>query len=238
MKKLAGVLAVLSIAGAAGATVLVDEDFTYANGTLTNVAAGTWAAHSGTTGADVSGNALSLNGSNSMDVNTSLGGTYSSGTVYYKFELTMSAQPSATGTYLAHLKDSASNFRDRVYARSSGAGYVLGIGAWTEAATFWATVMDLSTPYTVVVRSNLDTDTATLWIDPLTESSTSISSTAATSSTATQFAFRQASGIGTMTIDDLAVATTFNEVVPEPASAGLLLAAGLGFAFRRLRKGE
>ena len=238
MKRILGILAILSIAGAAGATELVDEDFTYPDGALTNVAVGTWAAHSGTTGADVSGNALSLSASSSMDVNTSLGGTYSSGTVYYKFELTMTAQPTATGSYLAHLKDGASNFRDRVYAKSSGAGFVLGVSTWTETATFWATVLDLSTPYTVVVGANLGTDTTTLWIDPLTESSTSISSTAATTSTATQFAFRQASGIGTMTIDDLAVATTFNEVVPEPATAGLLLVAGLGFAFRRLRTRE
>jgi hypothetical protein len=62
--------------------------------------------------------------------------------------------------------------------------------------------------------TNANPFTTTIWVNPITEADNSTNSAdVQTSGGIHAFAFRQATGIGTITIDDLYVATTFDEVM-------------------------
>jgi len=55
------------------------------------------------------------------------------------------------------------------------------------------------------------------------------------------YGYNSEAGTGTWRLADYTTDTMITirgSVVPEPASAGLLLAAGVGFGFRRLRRKE
>jgi hypothetical protein len=93
----------------------------------------------------------------------------------------------------------------------------------------------------VVLRFDFTTKTSTLWVDPVTETGgfNAIDAAATLTGTFDKFGLRQASvtSAGDFFIDDLVVATTFAEVVPEPATLGVLgMSAGLMLARRRTRK--
>ncbi len=238
MKRLAGMLAIATVAGTAEATLIFDEAFSYSDGDVTAVSSGAWVTHSGTTAANISSGELQLTYANSMDVNRVLDTTYSSGTLYYSFSLKMTALPSGTAGYFAHFLQTSSTFRDRLWATNGVSGYVLGISNNNspDGLSLWATELALDTTYLVVVGSDLDTDTTTLWIDPVSSGSTSITKVEATTVTPTAMAFRQAAGIGTMTVDSLKVATEFADVIPEPATVGLIAGPGLAILLACLRR--
>jgi hypothetical protein len=94
----------------------------------------------------------------------------------------------------------------------------LGIGNTASTITNAVTVeRDLSTgvSYLVVVRYNVDTGISTLWVDPNSESSPSVSATDTPSPDAiASFAFRESTGIGQPTVDDLKIALSFADAVP------------------------
>jgi hypothetical protein len=65
----------------------------------------------------------------------------------------------------------------------------------------------------VVTRFNVGTEETTLWINPTSEGSASVSATdSAGPFTAFSFALRQTGGIGVFTLDDLKVGTQFTNV--------------------------
>jgi len=105
----------------------------------------------------------------------------------------------------------------------------LANSAGSLAATNPPLALDLSlnTDYRVVLRYNVGTGVSTLWVNPSAESDPSVTATDVPSTLAiSTFAFRQATGIGTLTVDDLIVGTSFNTVLGgAPARPSLTIVA-------------
>jgi hypothetical protein len=241
-------------ASSATADLIVRDTFSYADGSLTGKTpeiGGTWTNHSGTAGQTqvVSGQA-SLVQTQGEDNNTAFDtGAIGAGDVIYSgFDLTVPTQANAPATgYFAHFKDAGNFFGSRVFITTpTTSGYRLGISgnSTLSAAETWATDLAFDTTYRVVTSYNYDTGATRMWIDPADESSTSIAADEGFSGDEfLSYAFRQfgtaAAGTSTQRIDNLQVATTFDEasiVVPEPATVALTLLAGLGaVGFRRRR---
>jgi endonuclease/exonuclease/phosphatase family metal-dependent hydrolase len=208
----------------ATAGILLNEPFSYADGPLTNVSAGTWTTHSTSSYAmDVANEAAVLVAGSGDDVNRQLTGQPypAAGTTnvfYAAFTVRFSALPTAGGAYFAHFD--AGTFRGRVHALAGGAPagqFRLGLSSTvaTINQTNTAINLNLNSNYRLVVRLTNTTGVATLWINPATEADPSITTAgeSVSGSTVSSFALRQNAGIGTLTVDDLVVATTFTEAL-------------------------
>lgn len=248
MKSIQLGVCLLSLATAVQAGVLLNENFSYPDGSLTDVSAGRWVTHSGTAGqVTVASGAITLTQSQSEDLNATLGGgpyaKDSAVVLYAAFKATFTALPSATGTYFAHFKNASSGFNAKLFATTAGAEidkFRLGISRGANTATPLETDLTLGTTYTVVVRYEIDTQAATLWVDPTSEADPGVNATdTATANDVVAFAFREASGMGTLVVDDLRVATSFEELFgaidSQPAITGqpqsLTVAAGAKATF-------
>lgn len=265
--------AALSLAPSAWAATLLDEPFNYTDGDLTNVAAPLWNYHSGggtlATALSVVGSRAFINqndlGGGMGDANRLLSSSFdlnadNTSVLYAGFMVNFAALPfnagtSTAGSYFAHFKSSVANqFYARIGANQEGAApgmFRIAIAAetWANGAGTVEFPLDLAlnTDHLVVVKYDLATDRATLWVDPINESSLSVVSTDvgayAVGELMNAFALRQGvSGTspnqgapGDLYLDNLKVANTFSEV-PEPSTMGLALAGAaclLGFRRRR-----
>jgi hypothetical protein len=214
-----------------GSTIVLSDDFSYPDGPLVIATGSPWVNHSGTANqVDVASGAVNLTFAESEDVNAPLTGQpYTSGFVSATFDVNFSALPSSGGSYFAHFKDASSGFRSRLTSFTSGATagfFRLGINNDGGATIPVPTDLSLGTVYSVTMTWNLDTRQSTLSIDG---GSSVVDTDAASAVTVTSFAFRQASGIGTMTVDNLSVS-----YIPEPTAA-LLGSLGLLGLLRRRR---
>ena len=254
----------LAITLSTRAASLLDEPFNYADGDLTNVAAPFWTYHSGggtaaTALSNVLGRAfINQNdaGSGMADGNRLLSSSFdviadNSSLLYAGFTVNFAALPfnagtSTAGSYFAHFKSTAANeFYGRIGANQEGAApglfrIAITTEAWANGAGTVEFPQDLSlnTDYFVVVKYDMATDRATLWVNPADESSLSVVSTDAPSYVAgsiNAFALRQGTtgsspnqgAPGDLYVDNLKVATTFSEV-PEPSTVCLALAGVAG----------
>lgn len=197
------------------------DDFARPNGPVVD-GSGLWLSHSGTfQEAQITNQQLRLTFAGSEDVSTELDGrpyAPSSGALLYaSFKATFTALPSSGGGYFAHFKDDgASNFRARIFAQTAGAAsgaFRLGLAnAAAGASVVFPRDLALGPTYTVVTRYNTATGVSTLWIDPDSEDSPSVTATDTPSTMSVHtYAFRQASGIGTLLVDDLKVAGNFTD---------------------------
>jgi len=204
--------------------LLLSEPFNYPNGSLVNISTNGWSTHSGTAGdlQVVSGRAV-LDDNDSEDVSASLAGQPYSGSssnvLYASFTLNVTDLPSPSGEYFAHFKAGGlSNFRAKVFVLTSGAGglgqYRIGIsGASNSVMATNLTSLTTNTDYRVFIRYGMSNAAATLWVDPASEASPSVTATDATNGvTITSFALRQATSMGILSVDDLRVGTSFAEV--------------------------
>ena len=155
------------------------------------------------------------------------------GSVYLNASITV-ASVSATGDYFLHLGDGGvSSFNARLYAKSSGTGYVLGLSTGTlgvNVLTYGTTILPFGTVQSVLVRydfvTGLANDTGAVFLNPTSEDgSTDTAYVAATTSgtDATNIAglyLRQGTGGPVVTVDNLVV------LIPEPSTA---LLGSLGF---------
>jgi hypothetical protein len=233
----------------ASATLLFSDNFnTYADGSLTTVSGGIWANHSGTLGqVDVQSGAVNLTATESEDVNALItGGPYTSGLLYYSLTVNFSVLPAGAGNYFAHFKDATTGFRARLFATTVGATpgfYRLAInnGSTPISATF-GTDLALGSSYQAVVRYDAFAVATTLWVDPTLETDPSVTATdGVTGIGVSAIALRQSRttgpvDMGTLTADNVLVATSFAEVVPEPSSIMLVSLGGLLGLFRLRRK--
>jgi hypothetical protein len=167
----------------------------------------------------------------------------------------------ATGDYFFNLSDPAGttqNFYGRLFARSSGSGFNLGLltTSGTGSATQWTTsVFNLNQSYTAVLAWNFvggaANDTMALYINPSTDNisgltaevssnwlSTSVGEPA-TNLSAVNLRQGSSSAAPTLNATYISVGNTLGDVgiVPEPSSGVLLVLGGAALvAVRSLRK--
>jgi len=202
----------------ANATVLLSDSFSYPDGAITNVSGGVWIEHSSGAPCQVVSGQAQVSFSATQDVHAALAGQpFTNGTLYASFTVKCTALPTSTGSYFAHFN--SSSFRCLVWASSLNAGsskFRLGIGNTTGASANsgqLATDLATNTSYFVVIRYDVASGQSTLWLNPGSEGDSGVSaSDAASSNSISNFSLRQNSGMGTMLVDNLIVATTFAEV--------------------------
>ncbi len=215
--------------------VLIDEPFNYPDDTL--IADGTtpWVNHSGTFGqTKVFGGKLSLINTNTEDFNREFFPLYFPSTngvvLYASFKARFSQTPSASGNYFAHYKDdTTAGFRCKHFASSLNApAGSLRFGITYNVSSINSNLLhprfiQTNTEHTVVSRYDIGTGACTMWIDPINENDPSVSSVDTTSAiTVYSFAFRQDSGMGTFTVDDLKIGTAFTDVAEPRYSLSII----------------
>ncbi|MEY2411142.1 MAG: large repetitive protein [Verrucomicrobiota bacterium] len=212
--------------------VVLCDGFDYPDGVLTTVSS-IWGSHSGTPGeVRVTGGKILISSTNTEDVSatftnppsfTAVSFLPSEGWILYsRFTVNFLVRPTGSGgDYFAHFRNSGtgSSFGGKVFAATNGAApgkLRLGVSnsANAPANVVFPQDLDLGTTYTVVTRYNVGMGLTTLWLNPTSESSQSITaSDGAFPFTTETYSFRESGGIGTMTIDDVKVSTSFSDLV-------------------------
>ena len=244
------------LVSSANGTMLVSETFTYPDGNLVPndpPIGGAWNAHSGAavTPIQVSSGTIGLvqGGGTREDDNVPFetGAIGAGDVVYSGFDLTVPDPGAAiVDTYFGMFLQGTSNFTSRVWVTApTTSGYRLALSndnSITDAdGEARSTDLAFGTTYRVITKYDFDNQNGMLWIDPVNESSASISATdPGFSDAVSAYAFRQATGNTVQTLDNLYVSTTFQGAltgaeVPEPASVGLVMVAGLALMFIRKR---
>ena len=224
--------------------LLLGDDFTYADGPIGSVSSSFWTAHSGLSNDTyIVSNQLLLTQTNVDDVRAfftnSISVPTSSGVLLYsKFTASLGALPRFSGGYFAHLKDTGTQYRSRVFAVTNDAApgkFRFAISNGGNTPTAFPADLDLGTTYTVVERYNVGSAKATLWVNPASEESPSVTASDITSAVEIwNYAFRQdgtSGAIGVVTLDDFLLGTSFTDVVPyipppTPEKLGVSLSGG------------
>lgn len=220
-------------AASSEAAVLLEENFTFTgaltlNGWTAANAGGTSVINASTPSLSYSGlassgigGAASLTTSGEDDRKTF---TSQSGDVYASCLINLSAAQ-ATGDYFFMLSSGTTGFISRVFAKSSGSGFVLGLSKSTSTATYGSTVLNFNTTYLVVIKiaKNAVTtsdDVSSLWVNPvlggLETTPLLTSTTTSDQATVDSVIVRQgtAANAPTLKVDSILVATTWAEVTP------------------------
>lgn len=233
----------LAANSSANASLLLTDSFSYPDGTLVGAPSSPWVSISGTAGQlDVTSGRTNVTGAESEDAASGLSGApITAGTVYAGLTFQLSALPTATTTYFAMLTDAANGFRSRVHTTLTGAAagsFRIGIGDASSAIVTIPVDLSLNTDYRFVVANDVATGRSTLYLNPTTETGGVVATDATTPQTISRFGLRQSAGIGTISVDNLIVATTFSEAatVPEPTSLALVAIGAVGLLRRRARR--
>jgi hypothetical protein len=213
------------------------DDFSYPDGPVAEGAAfylTPWISHSGALGeTEVRSGKLLLSGAQTEDLNVELPGRLfeiESGSVLYaSFAIEFAALPTSGGSFFAHFKDIGNGFRGRLFANRANAGpglFRLGVAnnsASITGAGQFPRDLSTNTPYLVVMRYNVATGRTALWIDPRDETDPHVVAPDDPAPMAVDsFTFRQASGIGSLAVDDLRIGGAFADVVSLPPVPPLL----------------
>jgi hypothetical protein len=234
----------------------VDDFNSYTNGNLAGTTQnafgqGTWQQDntSAATPIQINGGAVVL-GTSGQDIYSALTTPISltdGSSVYIGLNVNVSSAQ-ATGDYFLHWSTPAgttTTFQERLFAKSSGSGYVLGYATTAGGTTaYGSTVLNFGTSYQLVLAYNDVTgplnDTFSLYVNP-TDLAVEGNNTAylnsgyvgtgAEQTTVSAINFRQgsATSAAALTADNLMVGTTFADVtvIPEPSSLAIGMVGGL-----------
>ena len=241
----------LSTSAARAAVVFNDTFDTYTNGNL--VGQGNWqqTGTTATTPIQVAGAAdkFAAVGTSGQDIYKAFtdGVKHVDGeNLTTSVEVTITAAQ-ATGDYFVHLSDpvaTSTNFYQRLFARSSGAGYQLGLlgsSGTGSATTFGTDVLNFDQTYDVDIDwkflAGAQNDTFDVTVDGapyLTHTWNSTSVQEPDQITAANLRQGAAASAPTAQVDNIAINGT--TLVPEPASFSLLAGGTLLAALRRRRR--
>lgn len=247
---------VLSSKNIIAAPVLTDNFNGYANGNL--VGQGTWLQTSttATSPVQVNGGVVTIGntGQDVYDAFSSAVNTAGGGSLFIGLTLDVTAAQS-TGDYFLHTTATVggtSGFYDKLEARSSGAGFQLGLDeAGSDPVVWGTTVLTLGQSYQIVTEQDFVAgalnDTFELYVNPTdlsvagnnpTYLNFTWNGTTAEAASYAEVNLRQgtAANAPSETVDNLVVSETFADVVPEPSTIALLtlgVATGLAAICRR-----
>ncbi|HLP76729.1 MAG TPA: hypothetical protein VK327_07395 [Candidatus Paceibacterota bacterium] len=220
--------------------IYLTENFDAINGPISSATAVApdWNTHSPALTNSAVGQTLVTNGklilvnTNIEDINRwfSAPPTSTSGVLLHtRFVLNLSALPTKNGVgeYFAHAYAFSGTYRGRIFTTTNGAApgkFRISVSNGGYVTTVFPQDFGTNENHVVITRMNTGTCDTTLWVDPTSENSTHVTATDvwAPASTYYGYAFRQEPGIGTMSIDDLLIGSTFDEVfltlapTPEP----------------------
>jgi MYXO-CTERM domain-containing protein len=231
------VTGLIAMAASSNAAVILAETFTYPDGPIVGAAGSPWLNNTGTVASStVTANALNVSTLRSEDIAAPLSGTVATGVMTATFTVTFSLLPTTSGAYFTHFVATGGNQIGRLYAAiptgTATGDFRLGIANSTTAATFSTTDLALGTAYTIVLSIDLATDITSFTIDG---GAATTATDTAVDLTYNRYGFRQATGEGTMSIDNLSVDGTVVSV-PEPSAALLGAVGALGLLGRRRRQ--
>lgn len=235
MKKILTLMfaAILSIAAtsvSSADTIVLNEDFTYADGAL--VPNGSWVNHSGTAGTlGVAAGAASVTQDSGSEDAHAVFAPVSTGVLTAMFDISVTADAAMSGTdfeYFAHfMTDSSTNFGARIDVQTpNGTGdYTLGIGAGSSSDDTLSTDFNFGDTVSVLLAYDFDTLIATV-----TAGGSTATAGVDTDISFDSFALRQSNSSSdeTITVDNLVITS-----VPEPSSIALLGLVGLAGVVRR-----
>lgn len=210
-------------------TLILEEEFDYGDtaGRLVDVSDGNWTAHSGSSpyvqyvaaglsmagySASGTGGAASF-GSTQEDVSRKF--TPPPAGDLYMAALVRISSATSGGGYFFHLKNTSTNFAARVFAHLSGGKLQFGFGNESEVALS-APTFDLDTTYLLVVRYNVETADAALYVLDAyapTEPAAPLLADTGTPIAIDAVAIRQGTGGPTGIIDGIRLATTWQDAV-------------------------
>ncbi len=203
--------------------LLIQETFSVPDAPVVSLPG--WATHSGQPEqTQTAGGALRLTDKSTEDVHLEIPGQPFSADgeaeLFAAFDLTMRAMASGPGTYFAHFKGRSNTaFRGRLYLRSvenDAEKFQLGVLPSSLGNPSYATdLLDLGQNYRVVLGYQVKSEKTRLWLNPLEKTSAPDAESQETTSSVdiTSFAFRQTgSGIGELSIDNLAIGTNLESV--------------------------
>jgi hypothetical protein len=225
--------ALTALATTASATTLMSDAFTYPNGNL--VPNGTWANFSGAiVDIQVSGGRVTGSGPNANDDHRLFAAQPTTSKTYACFDVIIPTIPGAPKPiYFCMLKDAGTSiFVSRVYVLPITGGFTFGISNTSTTASIGVTPWSATTllydhKYNIVINYDPVNKSSTLWVDPATESSTSVTDVNATATAVgvAGFGLRQSATAATLpasppyagsadwgfSLDNLGVGTTFDD---------------------------
>ena len=148
--------------------------------------------------------------------------------------------PSVAGAFFGHFRDDRSGFRGRLYVgtRDAAVGRCrFGVASSSETPSYVPTDVGVGEDVLLVLKQNLSSGRAQLWVNPITESDPSVLASEEAAPIAVRYwSFRQVDGIGELWIDQIRVASSFEEALAMSANDGLKLTftvanAGLGLSW-------
>ena len=233
MKKLIPLIMLLVLSAVAvRADLIWQEQFNYADGSITNTSGMVWIKYSGSStppsDAYVHGHRLensATGGSNTRqdDIRRPFTSAYTNAptVLYASFVVNCTNLPSAAGGYFAHFYGTNGNFEGKLYALvgtnlTQPNTWRLGVaGSANTANKIYPVDLATNQDYQVVLKWDPITDySVTLWVNPVNSSDTFVeSSDITTPVNAAAFSSRQASGMGNWfgTISNLVIATTYDQ---------------------------
>lgn len=248
----------------ARATILLQDNFTYPDGQLTNVSSGKWVLTSRGSASSgqmiVSSGQVSIGQLNGEDDNSALSVSNSSAGItnilYVSYTVNYSVLPTGNnGDYFTHFSG-PSGFKARLFGLTNLAAsgsFRIGIANGSTTPAGFPVDLNLGETHTVVARLLLNNGSnnavGTLWVDPVNESSSSVTATDVTASAGINlYGFRQpgATSGNTFLLDNLLVGTTFADVVPGSFNPPVILIqpqdttvfAGSSASFTNLAAGD
>jgi len=202
--------------------VILQDDFSYADGALTNVSHGKWQVTDPQTGIiEVSSGRIFLIGEdNREDVHSDfLAAPYTpeSGAVLYAtLTINCTNRPSGRGAYFAHLRGDSNTHYCRIFALAEGSTlgfFRVGIANYKNNSESANAIVPrkfaLHSDHQILVRYVVSNAVSTIWVNSFAESDGVSASDAASPIPITSFGFRQATGMGSLFADNLSVTNGF-----------------------------